>query len=421
MKLSVRIKLSTMMFLQFFIWGVWFVTMGTYLGPMVIDGVNVFQPTDIGRAYSTFAWGAIISPFFVGMVADRFFSAERVLGVCHIMGAVMIYFASTITDPGLFFWVLLGYTLCYLPTIALANSVAMEQMTVPETEFPPIRVLGTIGWIVAGLIVGFMKLEAEATPMIIASGVSLFLGVYSFILPHTPPKARGKKISVADVLGLEALQMMKDRSFAVFVVSSLLICIPLAFYYNFTNLFLNNMEIENAASKMTMGQASEVFFMLVMPLCFRHLGVKMMLLIGMLAWTLRYTLFAWGNSESLVLMYYTGILLHGICYDFFFVAGYIYTDSKAPSHLRASAQGFITLVTLGLGMLIGSYFSGYWVGEQTLYDPKNVDAITGYDWKNVWMLPAIMALFVAIGFALLFKNGATSEQAIGDLAEEGAS
>jgi nucleoside transporter len=343
------------------------------------------------------------------MIADRFFSAERVLGTLHLIGAVIMYMASSITEPTTFFWVLLAYTLCYLPTIALCNSVGLDLSDDPQAEFPSIRVLGTIGWIVAGLIVGYFDMEATALPMLLAASVSVILGLYSFTLPNVPPKSKGKKVTMRDVLCLDALQLLKNRSFAVFVVSSLLICIPLAFYYNFTNLFLNNMGMENAASKMTLGQVSEVVFMLMLPFMFRKLGIKTVLVIGMFAWIVRYILFALGDNDALVWMYYGGILLHGVCYDFFFVSGYIYTDKVAPAHMRSSAQGLIILVTLGLGMLIGSYASGYWVQINTKFDLENAGVVTGYDWTMVWALPAVMAFLVAVAFVVLFKNAVPAD------------
>ena len=288
---SVRVRLSAMMFLQFFVWGAWFVTLSTYLG----RGLN-FAGTDIGGAYSTMPWGAIVAPFLVGMIADRFFAAEKVLGVLHLVGAVLLWEVSNVTSPGTIYWVLLGYALCYNPTLALVNAVAFNQMASPEKQFPAVRVYGTLGWIVAGLVVSFLGLEATATPLRIAAGCSALLGVFSFVLPHTPPKSLGHKVTVRDVLGLDALTLMKDRSFAVFVIGSLLICIPLAFYYGFANLFLNERGVVNAAGKMTLGQMSEVFFMLVMPFFFVRLGVKKMLLVGMLAWAARYVFFAYGNA-----------------------------------------------------------------------------------------------------------------------------
>ena len=392
---SVRVRLSAMMFLQFFIWGAWFVTMGTYL----LQGLK-FTGVETAQAYSTMPWGAIVAPFLVGMVADRFFSAEKVLGVMHLLGGALLYVVSTITDPSAFFWVLLIYALCYNPTLALVNAVSFHQMASPAKQFPAIRVFGSLGWITAGWIVGLLAIEDQAGPLRLAAASSAALGIFAFFLPNTPPKSLGRKVAVRDVLGLDALRLMKDRSFAIFVLGSLLISIPLAFYYNFTNAFLNEMGVQNAAGKMTMGQMSEVLFMLVMPLCFVRLGVKRMLLLGMAAWAGRYILFAYGNAEELVFMYYIGIILHGICYDFFFVTGQIYVDNAAPKEIQASAQGFITLITYGVGMLIGTWISGPVVD---FYATKVGDAVV-HDWTAIWMYPATMAFVVILLFAFFFKD-----------------
>lgn len=401
MKATVRAQLSVMMFLEFFVWGAWFVTLGTYLGvTLKFDGV------DIGQAYSTMPWGAIIAPFFVGMIADRFFSAQKVLGILHLVGGVVLFYATRVTTPLTFFVVLFIYALCYNPTLALVNAISFNQMENTEKEFPLIRVFGTIGWIVAGLIIGFIKvngqsIEPTSIPLVIAAASSIVLGVYSFFLPDTPPKDLGRKVTISDVLGFKALQLLKDRSYAIFIISSLLICIPLAFYYNFTNLFLNEENIANAASKMTLGQMSEVFFMIVMPFFFARLGVKRMLLVGMLAWAARYLLFAFGNSAELVFMYYFGILFHGICYDFFFVTGQLYVDKKAPTEIRASAQGFIALVTYGVGLLIGAWVAGPVVKKFQIMDGAN---IVGHNWQAIWIIPAVMATVVIVIFALLFRE-----------------
>ncbi len=289
------------------------------------------------------------------------------------------------------------------------NAISFNQMASPEKQFPGIRVFGTIGWIVAGLFVGFMGVEATATPLRIAAVASLALAVFSLGLPHTPPKSLGHKVTVRDVLGLDALTLMKDRSFAIFVLGSLLICIPLAFYYSFTNLFLNEKGIVNAAGKMTMGQMSEVFFMLVMPFFFRRLGVKWMLVVGMAAWAARYLLFAFGSPGELVFMYYLGIVLHGICYDFFFVTGQIYVDNTAPKTIQASAQGFITLVTYGVGMLIGTGISGLVVkGHQLAAD----NPAAGHDWTSIWLWPASMAVVVILLFVVLFDGKGMGARAV---------
>jgi nucleoside transporter len=407
---SVRGRLSAMMFLQFFIWGAWFVTLGTYLGQgLAFDGVQV------AAAYSTMPWGTIVAPFFIGMVADRFFAAERVLGVLHLLGAGLLLLASRVSTPGEFFWVLLAYGFCYSPTLALVNAISFNQMASPEKQFPAVRVFGTVGWIVAGLCVGFMGVEATATPLRLAALASLALAAFSLGLPHTPPKSLGHKVTVRDVLGLDALTLMKDRSFAIFVLGSLLICIPLAFYYGFTNLFLNEKGIVNAAGKQTLGQISEVLFMLVMPFFFRRLGVKWMLVAGMAAWATRYLLFAFGNPAELVFMYYLGIVLHGVCYDFFFVTGQIYVDNTAPKTIQASAQGFITLVTYGVGMLIGTGISGLVVkGFQLAAD----NPAAGHDWTSIWLWPASMAVVVILLFVALFDGkgmGAKAGAAVSSL------
>jgi nucleoside transporter len=396
---SVRVKLSAMMFLQYFVWGAWYVTMGTWLGETLH-----FSGEQIGLAFGTTALAAMISPFFVGMVADRLMATERILAALHIVGGVVLFFASTQTSFGGFYGVLLIYTLCYMPTLALSNSLSFRQMADPGREFPPIRVLGTIGWIVAGLAIGTLGLEATAMPLRIAAGGSIVLGLFCLALPHTPPleKVAGTRVTWSDILGLDALKLMGERSFAVFVVGSFLICIPLQFYYAFANMFLNEIHVTNAAGKMTFGQMSELFFMLVMPWFFRRLGVKWMLLVGMLAWTARYTFFAYGNNGELAWMLYAGIVLHGICYDFFFVTGQIYVDTKAPADLRAAAQGFIAFVTLGVGMFIGSWASG-----------RVVDAFVvgaGHDWNRVWLVPAAAAAFVLVLFALFFRSSEVSQE-----------
>jgi len=389
---SVRLKLSAMMFLQYFVWGAWYVTMGTWLGETLR-----FSGEQIGLAAGTTALAAMISPFFVGMIADRFLSTERILAALHVAGGVVLFYASTQTTFRGFYLAILLYTLCYMPTLALSNSLSFRQMKDPGREFPAVRVLGTIGWIVAGLVIGTLRLEATAVPMRIAAGGSILLGVFCLALPHTPPPRTGRA-TLNDVLGLDALKLLGERSFAVFVLGSFLVCIPVQFYYAFANLVLSELQVTNAAGKMTLGQMSEIFFMLVMPWFFRRLGVKYMLLVGMAAWTTRYLLFAYGNNGPLVWMLYLGILLHGICYDFFFVTGQIYVDTKAPPDLRAAAQGFIAFVTLGVGMFIGSWVSG------RIVDTYSLGPGAGHDWNRIWLIPAGMAAAVLLLFALFFRS-----------------
>jgi len=397
---SIRARLSTLMFLQYFVWGAWYVTMGTWLGSTLH-----FSGEQIGLAAGTTAVAAIISPFFVGMVADRFMATEKILALLHVAGGVVLFIASTQTTFGPFYAVLLVYTLCYMPTLALSNSLSFRQMADPGREFPPIRVLGTIGWIVAGLFIGTLGLEATARPLQIGAAGSILLGVFCLALPHTPPIPKaGERATVGSILGLDALKLLGERSFAIFVAGSFLVCIPLQFYYAFANLFLNELNVSNAASKMTLGQMSEIFFMLVMPWFFLRLGVKWMLLVGMAAWATRYAFFAFGTHADLVWMLYAGILLHGVCYDFFFVTGQIYVDRKAPIDLRAAAQGFIAFVTLGVGMFIGSWASGKVVDMFAL--PSG-----GHDWHSIWLVPAAGALVVLVLFALFFRSEEEAPQA----------
>src|SRR6476620_4938134 len=389
----VKTRLGLMMFLQYVIWGSWYVTLNTYL-----TSTCHFSGTEAGAAFSTVSIACLVSPFFVGLVADRFFSTERVMAVLYALGAVCMVLLSRVTTFAGVFGLLLAFCLCYFPTIALSNSIAMQQVKDPGRDFPPIRVMGTLGWIAVNLVIGFMAVEAMTTPFLIAAGACVVMCLYSIVaLPHTPPPARGQQVTISRILGLDALAMLKDRSYLVFVIASILACIPLTFYYSFTNPYLNDVGVVNAAGKMTLGQMSEVALMLLMPLIFRVSSVRGILLSGLFAWSLGYVLLAYGNAGSGMWMFYAAILLHGICYDFFFVTGQLYTDQEAPAHLRSTAQGFITFVTYGVGMLIGSLLSG------TALDYFTDDA-GRRNWTGFWTSSAFMSFAIMLLVLIFFRS-----------------
>lgn len=387
MKPVVFAKLSGMMLLEYFIWGAWYVTMGTYMSEFL--GAN---GTQIGAAYSALAIATIISPFFVGMVADRFFAAEKIMGALHLAGAALLYLATVVNDNTTFYWIILVYSLLYMPTIALSNSIAFGQMTDPGKQFPWIRVFGTLGWIVAGVLISSLGLDKSAVTFKMAAMASFALGISSFVLPNTPPKGKTSE----SALGTEAFVLFKDKPYLIFFIAAILVCIPLSFYYGFANVFLNEVGMSNVAFKMTFGQISEAVFILAIPFLFNQIGVKKMLLLGMAAWILRYVFFAYGNIDTSIWMLYAGIVLHGICYDFFFVTGYMYTEKKAGEKIKNAAQGLFTFATYGVGMVIGTRFSGFTA------DYYSVDG--AFQWQSIWMVPAYIAVAVLIYFILFFKE-----------------
>jgi nucleoside transporter len=454
MNAKIRLQLSAMMFLQFFVWGAWYVTAPNYLRTIG------FNADDFGWTFAVGPIAGMISPFFVGMVADRFFPAQRVLGVLHLLGAATMFFATTLMtggqSPDTINWVIFGYQLTYFPTLALSNTLAMKNISDAEKDFPSIRVLGTIGWIAAGLALTALKWETTVNMFYLTAGAALLLGLYCFTLPHTPPVKTGE-ISARQILGLDALALLKDRSYFTFMLSSFLICIPLAFYYQITSRVVQMTGLP-IGQTMSYGQMSEIFFMLVMPLFFRKLGVKWMLAVGMLAWVIRYALFSFGAPDEIRWMIIGGIVLHGICYDFFFVTGQIYTDQIAPKELRAQAQGLLVLFTLGLGMAIGAKVAGIietqhtpsasvWIAQvmpekadavrviearlaaspdsekkkvqkelgeaiQTIRTDASKDQqaslqkaeLKAIEWKPLWGKPAIFAAAILLIFLVLFKG-----------------
>ena len=402
MKSSIKLQLSFMMFLQFFIWGGWFVTLGTFLG----NNLNA-SGGEIAMAFSTQSWGAIIAPVFIGLIADRYFNAEKILGVLHLIGSVLLYLISQTEEFSAFYPYVFGYMILYMPTLALVNSVSFNQMKDTALEFPFIRTFGTIGWIFSGIVISYV-FNWDAKEAIAAGALSktfkmvalasLLLGIFSFSLPKTMPyRNDSKAFKLKNAIGWDAIKLLNDRNFLLFFIASVLICIPLAFYYQQANPFLVELGMDNPTAKMSLGQASEVLFMLLLPLFFARFGFKKTILVGMMAWIIRYLLFAYGQVGEKTFMLIIGILLHGVCYDFFFVSGQIYTDFKAGEKVKSAAQGLITLATYGLGMLIG-----FWVAGK-VYDGFMLEN-GGHNWNMIWKFPALFALGVFVLFLLIFKN-----------------
>ena len=400
MPLFVKIRLSLMMFLEFFVWGSWYVTMGTFLGANIQA-----KDQDISLAFSTQSLGAILAPFLVGLIADRYFQAQKILGSIHLVGAVMLYGLHQAVDFSAFFPILLGYMILFMPTLALVNSISFNQMAQPEKEFSGVRIWGTIGWIAAGILISTLAWDSQEglregllqNTWKLAAGASLLLGIYSFTLPATPPQAKSNApFQLKEVLGLDALRLLTHRNYAIFFLSSILICIPLAFYYQNASPFLTELGVENSTGKMALGQVSEVLFLVALPFFFTRFGLKKTLAVAMLAWVIRYLFFAFGDTDSGTWMLLAGIILHGICYDFFFVSGQIYTDAHAGKKYKSAAQGLITLATYGIGMGFG-----FWVAGQV----SNFYLIEAgqHNWKLIWLIPAGISALVFLFFIAVFK------------------
>jgi nucleoside transporter len=398
MKSSVRIQLMLMMFLQFFTWGAWYGQMSVYLGKQLNATGD-----QIGNAYTAFSIAMIISPF-IGAVADRYFAAQKVLGVLNLVGAGLLFVLSQITDAGNFFWFILLYCLCFAPCIALTTSISMRQIESPEKDFPTIRVMGTVAWIAVTNLIGFLNVGDKVTIFQIAMGTSLVIGLLAFTLPNTPPRATGP-VNIGQIIGADAFSLFKDRSFSIFFISSVAICIPLSFYYAFANPSLRASGMEFVENKMSLGQVSEVGFMLLIPLAFSRLGVKWMLAVGLISWIIRFLCFGYGDADTSEWMLYAAILLHGVCFDFFFVTGQIYTDTKAGERIKSQAQGLITLATYGIGMGIGS-----WLGGQVLANNTTAENVT--NWLSVWTVPAGIAAGVLVLFLIFFNDKTNKNAAI---------
>lgn len=440
---AVSTRLSIMMFLQFFTWGAWFVTLGQCLGEHDLKAIT-------GAAYGAAPIAAIIAPLFLGLIADRFFPSQIVMGVLMLVGGGLLWLAPGYAAAGngaALVWIIRGHLLCYMPTLGLSNTITFSHVA-DQNQFPRIRVWGTIGWIVAGLVVGFLGWSSSFNIFQLGAVCSILLGLYCFTLPHTPPPAKGKPMDVRTLLMLDALQLLKNPPFFVFILCSTLICIPLAYYYGFTSQFLSQVGFEQPASTMTLGQMSEIFFMVLIPFFFRRLGVKWMILVGMAAWVTRYLLFAFGAPEQVIGMILAAVILHGVCYDFFFVTGFMYTDSKAPTDVRGQAQGMLVFFTQGVGMYFGYMIAGgRFAADVASYEklneaikaagtpekldfaqslgrmfsvslPESLDPAlvqqTMLEWKKFWLLPAAMAAGVLVLFLAAFHDRHTSEPIRGE-------
>ena len=401
----IRTKLSVMMFLQFFIWGAWYTTIGVYMANHGMERLTYWP-------YTVNPIAAIVAPFFLGLIADRYFATQKVLGILHVLGGLFMFMVPRFTgSPTTFIVILLLYNLCYMPTLGLANSLAFHHIQSQEKQFPLIRVFGTVGWIVAGLFISFVLValtsavpEQTALPLYTTAIASVALGLIRFTLPHTPPPGAGVPVSFRSIAGVDAFKQLGDRPFYVFIISSLLLCIPLAAYYNMTQLYLGVAGVQKIAATQTWGQISETGFMLLMPLMFARLGVKKMLMIGMGAWVLRYALFALAAPDAVFWMIFIGIVLHGICYDFFFVTGQIYVDKKSTPAIRGQAQGFLVLVTYGVGMLIGAQIAGKVYGS---FLAPGATSLTLEQWNQFWWLPASFAAAVLVFFTMFFRASRT--------------
>ncbi len=388
---AVAPRLSLMMFLNYVVWGSWYVTINTYLTQTLH-----FTGAQAGAVFGTSALACMISPFFVGLIADRYFAAERVLSALHLIGALLLYLVSTATSFTAVYLLMLAYCLCFFPTLALTNSLTLRNVANPASDFPRIRLFATVGHIAVNLLIGALAMEKSSMTFVISSGSSVLMALYCLTLPHTPPQAGNEAFTWRAAIGLDALVMLKDRSYAVFVLASVLACIPLTFYFSFTNAYLNDVGVANAAGKMTLGQVAEVAMMLLMPFLFRRLTLKTILLLGLAAWSLRYAMLAYGDANGLMWLFYGAIVLHGVCYDFFFMTGQLYTDQKALAQLRGAAQGFLMFLTFGIGMFLGALLSGWTVDFFTTPQAR--------DWRSFWLSSSAAALLLLLLFALFFHS-----------------
>ena len=399
MQTALKIKLSVFMFLQYFIWGSWYVSMGTYLAKTL-----GFEGGQIGLAYGAFAIGAMISPFFVGLIADRFFASEKLLAFLGVAGGLLLFALPKLTTFGAFYPVLILYCASYVPTLALGNSLSLHHLADARRDFPIVKTLSAVGWIAGGVTLSLLlKGEQSAIQFYLAGAVSIALGLFSLCLPHTPPKKTGANVSLGEVLGLDALSLLKKPSFAIFIACMFLICVPLYFYFVNMNLYVTELGWSYSAAKMSLAQVSDVIFLILLPLMLKRLGYKVTIFVGILAWTTRYFLLTGSVNAASVqtTLIFAAILLHGVCYDFLFIAGQLYVDDESNERIRGAAQGFIAFILWGVGNFVGSTLAGKSQGYHTLKQPLGLIA---HDWHGIWIYPAWGACAVLVLFLIFFRE-----------------
>jgi nucleoside transporter len=395
MQSSLKIKLSLFMFLQYFIWSSWYMTLGSYLSTLNFSGM------EIGACYGAFAWGAILSPFIVGLIADRFFASEKIIAVLGIVGGLVMSCIPQLKTFGSVYPTLILYCTLYAPTLALGNSISMTHLADAKKDFPFVKIFSAVGWIAGGVVLSQLKGEQSSLQYYLAGGTSMVFGLFALTLPHTPPKKKGQNVPLGEVLGLDALALLKKPTFAIFILCMFLICIPLYFYFVNMGTYLTQLKWENMAQKMTLAQVSDVLFLLLLPLMLKKLGYKKTIFLGIMSWVVRYFMLSASAASSGTVLIYGAILLHGICYDFLFIAGQLYVDSEASERTRGAAQGLIAIMLWGFGSLFGSYLAGYFMDQHKLAVPNGT--IT-HDWSAIWATPAWIALAVMVLFLVFFRE-----------------
>ncbi len=397
MQSTLKIKLSVFMFLQYLAWSSWYVSLGAYVTALKFEGGQV------GLAYGAFAIGSMISPFFVGLIADRYFASEKMLAVLGVLGGLVLFALPSFTVFSSFYPALIVYCALFAPTLALGNSLSMHQLADSSADFPRIKIWSAIGWIAGGWSISLLHAEQTAAQYYFAGGVSILMGLISLALPHTPPKKVGQSVSVGEVLGLDALALMKKPSFSIFIVCMFLICIPLYFYFVNIGVYLTELHWDNFAAKLTLAQVSDVVFLFLLALMLKTLGYKKTIFLGILAWCVRYFLLA-GSVSMLglqTMMIYGAIVLHGVCYDFLFIAGQLYVDAEANERIRGACQGFIAFILWGIGSFVGTLLAGIVMAQHTIKSPEGV---VTHDWQPIWMTPAIGAAVVLVIFLIFFRD-----------------